>query len=66
MEDLALSAALKRYSAPLCISQRASTSGRRWEKYGVIRTVLVMWRLRLAYALGADPDELAPRYAPHK
>jgi rSAM/selenodomain-associated transferase 2 len=66
MEDLALSAALKREGAPLCISERASTSGRRWEKHGVLRTILLMWRLRLAYALGADPEELALRYAPHK
>ena len=66
MEDLALSAVLKRDSAPLCIGRRASTSGRRWEKHGVLRTVLFMWRLRLAYALGADPDELALRYVPHK
>jgi hypothetical protein len=29
----------------------------------VLRTVLLMWRLRLAYALGASPDELARRYA---
>lgn len=66
MEDVALSAALKRAGPPLCISQRARTSGRRWEKHGVARTVLTMWRLRLAYALGADPDELALRYAAHK
>lgn len=66
MEDLALSARLKRESAPLCIAQRASTSGRRWEKHGVLRTIVLMWRLRLAYALGADPDELALRYASHR
>ena len=66
MEDLTLSAALKRVSAPLCIAARASTSGRRWEKHGVLRTVLFMWRLRLAYALGADPDALALRYASHR
>jgi rSAM/selenodomain-associated transferase 2 len=66
MEDVALSAALRREGAPLCIDARASTSGRRWEKHGVVRTVLFMWRLRLAYALGADPDALALRYASHK
>lgn len=66
MEDVALSSALKRRGAPLCLAARVSTSGRRWEKHGVVRTVLVMWRLRLAYALGADPDELALRYAPHR
>jgi hypothetical protein len=41
-------------------------SGRRWEKHGVLRTVLLMWRLRLQFWLGASPDKLAQRYAPHK
>jgi hypothetical protein len=38
------------------------TSGRRWEKRGTLRTILLMWRLRLAYASGADPRALAHRY----
>jgi hypothetical protein len=38
------------------------TSGRRWESRGVLRTVALMWRLRLAYALGADPARLAEKY----
>jgi rSAM/selenodomain-associated transferase 2 len=66
MEDLALSASLKRFGPPLCLRERVSTSGRRWEKHGVLRTVLLMWRLRLAYAFGADPDELAVRYVSHR
>ena len=66
MEDIALSSKLRAQSAPVCIASRASTSGRRWEKHGVVRTVLLMWRLRLAYYFGADPDELAPRYAADK
>ena len=66
MEDVALSAALRRQSRPACLRQRVATSGRRWEKHGVMRTVLLMWRLRLAYRLGADPDALALRYAAHK
>ncbi|HYH40446.1 MAG TPA: glycosyl transferase, partial [Burkholderiales bacterium] len=63
MEDIALSARLKRESPPLCLAARVSTSGRRWEKHGVVRTILLMWRLRLAYWLGADPDKLALQYA---
>ena len=63
MEDVELSARLKRLSAPACIAARASTSGRRWERRGVLRTVLLMWRLRLAYFLGARPEDLARRYA---
>lgn len=66
MEDIALSRRLKRFGAPLCLSHRITTSGRRWEKHGVLRTIILMWRLRLAYWLGADPDELALRYAAHK
>lgn len=63
MEDVAFSKAMKRRSAPACLRARARTSGRRWERRGVLRTVLLMWRLRLAYFLGATPDELARRYA---
>ena len=62
MEDVALSKHLKRYGPPLCLRHRITTSARRWEKHGVVRTILLMWRLRFAYWLGADPHKLAPRY----
>jgi rSAM/selenodomain-associated transferase 2 len=62
MEDVALSKAMKRRGAPACLRSRVRTSGRRWESRGVMRTVLLMWRLRLAYALGADPARLAEKY----
>jgi hypothetical protein len=62
MEDIALSKRLKRASRPLCLSERVVTSGRRWEEHGVAATILLMWRLRLAFFFGADPDELARRY----
>lgn len=65
MEDIALSKRLKRFGAPLNLPHRITVSGRRWEQHGVLRTVLLMWRLRLAYWLGADPDRLALRYAHH-
>ncbi len=63
MEDVALSARLKKLSPPACLRARVAISGRRWERHGVLRTVILMWRLRLAYFLGAHPDELARRYA---
>jgi rSAM/selenodomain-associated transferase 2 len=62
MEDIALSRALKRISPPLCLPAKVTTSGRRWDKHGAVRTILLMWRLRLAYFLGADPAKLAVRY----
>jgi rSAM/selenodomain-associated transferase 2 len=62
MEDVALCKRLKRVSRPLCLRERAVTSARRWETNGVVRTVLLMWRLRLAYFFGADPQALARQY----
>jgi rSAM/selenodomain-associated transferase 2 len=62
MEDVALCKRLKRISPPLCLRERVVTSGRRWEKNGAIRTILLMWRLRMAFLLGVDPRKLALRY----
>ena len=62
MEDVALSARLKRLSRPLCLAARVTTSPRRWQAHGIVRTVLLMWRLRLAFFLGADPQRLARAY----
>jgi rSAM/selenodomain-associated transferase 2 len=62
MEDVALCKALRRISRPACLRARVVTSGRRWERQGTLRTIFLMWRLRLAYALGADPHRLARRY----
>jgi rSAM/selenodomain-associated transferase 2 len=62
MEDIAISRRLKRLCRPLCIATPAVTSGRRWEHNGVIRTILLMWRLRLSYYLGVEPALLAELY----
>jgi rSAM/selenodomain-associated transferase 2 len=62
MEDIALSRSLKRVSRPLCLADKAVTSGRRWERRGVLRTVLLMAWLRLAFFFGAAPAKLARLY----
>lgn len=62
MEDIALSKALRRLGRPACLKTRIQTSSRRWEERGALRTILLMWRLRLAYALGVDPQRLARLY----
>jgi rSAM/selenodomain-associated transferase 2 len=62
MEDIALCTSLKRTGRPLCLFHHVVTSPRRWEQQGVVRTILRMWRLRLAYAFGADPARLAEQY----
>jgi len=63
MEDIAISRRLKRLCRPACVTTPVVTSGRRWERNGVIRTTLLMWRLRLAYYLGVAPARLAALYA---
>ena len=62
MEDIEISRRLKRLSSPLCLRATVHTSGRRWDSRGPWRTILLMWRLRLLYALGVEPERLARLY----
>jgi rSAM/selenodomain-associated transferase 2 len=62
MEDIVMSRRLKALSPPACLSERVTTSGRRWDRDGVVRTILKMWRLRLAFFLGVKPERLARQY----
>ena len=61
MEDVALSRLFRRHGPPLCLST-VTTSSRRWEKNGILRTILLMWNLRLAFFLGVDPQVLRRIY----
>jgi rSAM/selenodomain-associated transferase 2 len=62
MEDVAFSKAMKRRARPACLREKVTTSGRRWESRGVVRTVLLMWQLRLLFFLGISAERLARRY----
>jgi len=62
MEDVDISQRLRAIARPLCISTPVITSARRWQQGGVIRTILLMWRLRLAFYLGVSPERLARHY----
>ncbi|UCH49923.1 MAG: TIGR04283 family arsenosugar biosynthesis glycosyltransferase [Betaproteobacteria bacterium] len=62
MEDIAMSRKLKSLGPPACLSKKLIASARRWEQNGVMRTIVLMWKLRLLYFLGADPARLAQRY----
>lgn len=62
MEDIEISKRLKQYGKPARIKIPLVTSSRRWEKRGVIKTILLMWRLRLLYWLGVDAAKLARLY----
>jgi rSAM/selenodomain-associated transferase 2 len=62
MEDINLCQKLKAISPPLCLKARVMTSGRRWQKFGLWKTILLMWRLRLGYFFGQNPTKLAQLY----
>ncbi|MBX3610792.1 MAG: TIGR04283 family arsenosugar biosynthesis glycosyltransferase [Hydrogenophaga sp.] len=62
MEDVALSARLRRAAPVAALRERVQTDGRRWDTHGLWRTVWLMWGLRLRFALGADAQTLARRY----
>jgi rSAM/selenodomain-associated transferase 2 len=62
MEDVEICRRLKIIKSPICLSQKVITSSRRWEARGTFKTILLMWRLRLAYWLGVDPATLARQY----
>jgi rSAM/selenodomain-associated transferase 2 len=62
MEDVALSKRLRQFAPPVCLRPPVVTSTRRWASNGIVSTMLLMWRLRLGYLLGADPARLARIY----
>ena len=62
MEDVELCKRLRRQARPLVAGLPLQTASRRWEHYGVVRTVVLMWRLRLLYFLGVSAQRLAAKY----
>ena len=62
MEDVEICKRLKKISPPACIAKKIITSGRRWEKHGVWRTIWLMWRLRFSYYCGATPESIHRAY----
>ena len=62
MEDIAICKTLKKISPPICLKAKVISSGRRWERYGIYKTILLMWNIRLRYFFGADPQILAFLY----
>jgi rSAM/selenodomain-associated transferase 2 len=64
MEDIDLSIRLKRIGRIAALSDCVTTSFRRWERQGPVRTILLMWALRFLYWIGVSPHRLAGLYAP--
>ena len=62
MEDIALSKRLKSVARPRCLAGPAVISMRYWERHGIVRSTLRMWRLRLAYFFRVSPQRLYRHY----
>jgi rSAM/selenodomain-associated transferase 2 len=62
MEDIEFSRRLKRQGPTAALADRVTTSFRRWEHNGPLRTILLMWTLRFLYWLGVSPIRLNQWY----
>jgi hypothetical protein len=62
MEDVEFTARLKRAGRVAALHDRVTTSFRRWERQGPLRTIILMWGLRFLYWAGVSPDRLARFY----
>ncbi|MGW8287658.1 MAG: TIGR04283 family arsenosugar biosynthesis glycosyltransferase [Desulfobulbales bacterium] len=66
MEDFALVRKLKRRGRIQILSQAATTSVRRWEKLGLLRTTILNQLIILGYLFGIKPEKLATWYRQEK
>jgi rSAM/selenodomain-associated transferase 2 len=62
-EDLEFSRRLKRTGRIACLRTRVTTSARRWNRDGVVRTVVRMWLIRGMYLMGVPPARLKRMYS---
>jgi rSAM/selenodomain-associated transferase 2 len=71
MEDIELCRRLKRRGRLAALRARVTTSARKWEREGPLRTIGLMWALRLLHFCGVAPARLhrwyygAPKESPH-
>jgi rSAM/selenodomain-associated transferase 2 len=63
MEDIEFTTRLKRAGEIAAIREPVTTSFRRWEQQGPLRTILLMWCLRFLYWIGVSPHRLAQFYS---
>lgn len=58
MEDLALFNEIRRRGRVVILDERVEVSPRRWLRFGVWRTMLLMYALRFGYWIGISPETL--------
>lgn len=62
MEDVAISKCLNKKIKPICLNDKVISSSRRWEKHGIIKTILKMWLMRFLYFFNYDTNKLGKMY----
>ena len=62
MEDLEIILRLRKIGKVVLLPQYVTTSARRHEKIGLLRSVLFMWYLRTLYKFGVSPVQLQRMY----
>ena len=62
MEDLEIITRLRKIGSVVLLPQYVTTSARRHERNGLVRSVLFMWYLRTLYTLGTSPTKLQRMY----
>jgi rSAM/selenodomain-associated transferase 2 len=65
MEDVEFTRRLKRRGRLAALRLRVTTSARKWERDGILRTILLMWALRLLDFVGVSPARLHRWYYPN-
>lgn len=63
MEDIEFSKHLKREGRISCLRDKVTTSSRRWKRYGIMKTIVLMWKLRFLYWIGVSPEHLVKLYS---
>jgi hypothetical protein len=62
MEDLEIMVRLRKIGRVVLLPQYVTTSARRHQKIGLMRSVLLMWYLRTLYRFGTSPEQLQRMY----
>lgn len=62
MEDISISKKLRRISKPFIIKKHVKISTRKWESHGILKTILLMWHLRLLYFFRFDIKKIHKKY----
>jgi rSAM/selenodomain-associated transferase 2 len=62
MEDWEFSKKMREFGKMLFLDKKIYTSARRWEKFGVLNTILLMHKIKILYLLGYSPEKLKKIY----